>query len=826
MSGLRSLFGGSSKKDNDGATSPTPGGKNSKDKRRSDRSYGMSHIQEYTSRDDPRHGYRIRSTLDPRSNGQFIDMRSYGYPSHHAEPEFVRSRLMSQFQETLNAKLNEGIRKACLHWDDEVLTLENNYNNILAERNEMKGKNKDLANRVKALEKEVNDKVALLKEFQAGHMKSSGTRRLAPSSSTIQNDFEALEKRIRDTVFSRVARLSIHDPHIQVLMQHQPFLEAVKGIMCNVEETQGAENVPLGLMEVVEESEKKGLLMFMIQGVIHDILYKKVMTINMPGLDENELKVLGKIYEAISRSEGDQGTRIAQQWRADTFRKLAYWAENVEELSKHVETSPAVGEIAQVFRSIIDGAEKEIFRVLAPFCDPETPEGESFSRIVVDIVDRAFAFSILIGSQLSRYEIHRNIKSTDDFQAVPEHLENPNSENVPLFYAVPALIKTSGEDGEAYETPEPLVQGKIYVLFGIEDLIDDEDIDEDEPAASSQAQEKPLIKMASPVNGTEDLIESIGSSSPEIISRDEAMPPNQQSAAKTEISKQDQESAMESGKPAEGAATLPNPSMTNYSEIIVSGQELIVKESNEEAAATSEDKDAIAKTTSAINENATPKDPEAASTTTNQKIPDQENQDSQLQSILPSTKTTEQLLEPLPSSSLPSLESSYQSLEAHLTESPALPKDNLLPSLPPAQTHESLEAAIAATLTEINPADIAKREPVKEAEAETVTTLPTLSAGAKEQEGENNQLPPPSEMQMETSSKATPSSTLTTETPSPNEHELQTPLLTSSNSTISLAQSTPRSLPIAPVSLLNRDGDSKKAAVAVTEERAVGVETI
>ncbi|KAK6529164.1 hypothetical protein TWF694_004376 [Orbilia ellipsospora] len=793
MSGLRSLFGGSSKKDNDGSTSPTPGGK--KDKRRSDRSYGMAHIQEYTSRDDPRHGYRIRSNLDPRSH--------FGYSAHHVEPEFIRSRLMSQFQDTLNAKLNEGIRKACLHWDDEVLNLENNYHNILEERNGLKTENKNLANRVKALEKDVNDKVGLLKEFQAGHMKSSGSRRLAPSSSAIQNDFEALERRVRDTVFARMARLNIHDPHIQVLLQHKPFLEAVQGIMCNLEETKGAENVPLGLMEVVEESEKKGLLMYMMQGVIHDVLHKKVMMINMPGLDDNELKVLGKIYDVIARSEGDQGTKIAQQWRAETFRRLAYWAENIDELAKHVETSPAVSEIAQVFRSIIDGAEKEIFRVLAPFCDPETSEGENFSRMVVDIVDRAFAFSILIGSQLSRYELHRDIKSTDDFSAVPEHLENPNSENVPLFYAVPSLIKTSGEDGEAYETSELLVQGKIYVLFGIEDLIDDED--EEEPVASSKAQEKPLIKMASPVNGTEDLIESIGSSSPEIISREEAMVPIPPSVAKTEVPKQD--GVTESGKSsAEGAATMPSPKL------------------NEEAPATNEDKDVTAKTTSALNESATPKGPEAASTTTSEKMSGQENPDSPPQSTLPQAPTTtEQLLEPLPSSKLPSLGSSYQSLEAHLTEPPALPKDNLLSVLPQSQNQKPLEATIAATLTGENPADTANQQTAKEAEA--ATTLPTQSV-VKE---ESNHLSPPSETQTEISFKATPSSTLTIETPSLSEQNLKTLPPTSSNSKISLAQSTPRSLPTAPVNLLSREDDTKTAAVAVTvglEERAVGVETM
>lgn len=115
-------------------------------------------------------------------------------------------------------------------------------------------------------------------------------------------------------------------------------------------------------------------------------------------------------------------------------------------------------------------------------------------------MDRAFQFSILIGSQVARYELHRNVDNTDDFKAVPDHLDESasaaNSSNVSLFYAVPALVKTSSEDGEAYDPSELLVPGKIYVLFGYGDPIEEEQMQ-----APPDVPEKIPIQMASPVNG-------------------------------------------------------------------------------------------------------------------------------------------------------------------------------------------------------------------------------------------------------------------------------------------------------------------------------------
>ncbi|EPS43142.1 hypothetical protein H072_2876 [Dactylellina haptotyla CBS 200.50] len=852
----------STKKDgaSEGSTSPTPG---KKDKKNRDKSYGMAHLQEMTSREDPRYGYRIRSTMEPRSNGHFIDMRSMGYPSHHGEPDFIRSRLMGQFQETLNAKLNEGIRKACLHWDDEVLNLENNYHNVLEERNGLKTENKSLSNRVKALEKDVNDKVVLLKEFQAGHMKSSGSRRLAPSSSAISNDFEALERRVRDTVFGRVAKMSIHDPHIQVLLQHEPFLDALKGIMCNTEETKDAENLAASLLEVVDDPEKNGLLRYMMQGVIHDVLHKKIMGIAMPGLDDGELKVLQKVYEIIALSEGEQGMKMAQQWRAETYRRLAYWTENVDELAKHAEVSPAIGEVAMKLNTIVDGAEKEIFRILAPFCDKDTPEGEKFSLMIVDIVDKAFEFSILIGSQNSRYELHRNDDNVDDFKAVPEHLEKPSSDNAPLFYAVPALIKTSGEDGEAYEVSELLTQGKIYVLFGIGEMFDDLDEDEETEKTAATATEKPSIKMASPLNG-EDVIEPVGGS-PDLINKEEAVSEGQKSEPeKVDISEQAKATEPSTRPPVQGADTLPNesnPSMTERSEIIVHVQELIVmttckdkKESSEDPAtlATTETNGATATTTSGSNGNAitqiqvSPSKPEAettvtgqgtapvaglqaeASTTTSQGTPSPENPEPQLQCI---PKTASELLEASLNSKLPpSPESKFQSLEAHLTESPASQRDN---PVPPAVTRE------ARVTSSPNPETETKQEQVKEEEAsgppvtEQVASAsdPVQAATAKTQVTETSPTRSPTEEREqedqgeegeEESPALTPSSTPRIEITLPTEHELSLPALTSSSSSNSVVQSTPRTLPAGPVSLLS-NSDSK-TPVATTE--AVGVETV
>ncbi|KAF3204784.1 hypothetical protein TWF106_001433 [Orbilia oligospora] len=488
-----------SKKDNasDGSISPTPNSKREKRKEKQSISgHGMGNLREYTSHDDPRM-YHLRNGVDPRSNGRFIDMHGMGFSSRE-EPEFIRSRLMGQFQSSLNTAVTDSIRKACIHWDDEVLHLENSYQSVLEERNGLKTENKNLANRVKLLEAEVNNKVALLREFQSGHLKTAGSRKLAPSSSAISTEYEGLERRIKDTVFARLARLDIKDPYIETLLHHQPFLEAVKGIMVDATEAQEAENVPLNLLEVVEEAEKKGLLMWMIQGVVHDILHKKIMKIHMPGLNIEELQVMEKIFNIIALSEDGQGMRSAQEWRADTYRRLAYWAENVEELGKYIEAAPAISEMSQIFGDLIDGTEKEITRILEPLCD-QSPEGNNFSRLVVDIVDRAFQFSILIGSQTARYELHRDLDHTDDFKAVPDHLDESaaNNSNVSLFYGVPALVKTSSEDGEAYDVSELLVHGKIYVLFGFGDSIEEEE----QRVAPPEVPEKIPIQMASPVNG-------------------------------------------------------------------------------------------------------------------------------------------------------------------------------------------------------------------------------------------------------------------------------------------------------------------------------------
>ncbi|KAF3138593.1 hypothetical protein TWF569_008699 [Orbilia oligospora] len=489
-----------SKKENasDGSISPTPNSKREKRKEKQSISgHGMGNLREYTSHDDPRM-YHLRNGVDPRSNGRFIDMHGMGFSSRE-EPEFIRSRLMGQFQSSLNTAVTDSIRKACIHWDDEVLHLENSYQSVLEERNGLKTENKNLANRVKLLEAEVNNKVALLREFQSGHLKTAGSRKLAPSSTAISTEYEVLERRIKDTVFARLARLNIKDPYIEALLHHQPFLEAVKGIMVDAMEAQDAENVPLNLLEVVEEDEKKGLLMWMIQGAIHDILHKKIMKIHMPGLNIGELQVMEKIFNIIALSEDGQGMRSAQEWRADTYRRLAYWAENVEELGKYIEAAPAISEMSQIFGDLIDGTEKEITRILEPLCG-ESPEGKNFSRLVVDIVDRAFQFSILIGSQTARYELHRDLEHTDDFKAVPDHLDESASafnSNVSLFYGVPALVKTSSEDGEAYDVSELLVHGKIYVLFGFGDPIEEEQ----QQVVPPEVPEKIPIQMASPVNG-------------------------------------------------------------------------------------------------------------------------------------------------------------------------------------------------------------------------------------------------------------------------------------------------------------------------------------
>ncbi|KAK6529825.1 hypothetical protein TWF281_008984 [Arthrobotrys megalospora] len=807
-----------SKKDNasDGSISPPPNSKRDKRKEKSSNSsHGMTHLREYTSGDDPR--IRIRSGLDPRANGHFMDVRELGYNTR-GDPDFIRSRLVSQLQSSLNTAVTDSIRKACIHYDDEVLSLENNYHTVLEERNGLKIENKSLANRVKTLEQEVNAKVALLREFQSGHLKTAGSRKLAASSTAISTEYEDLERRVKNTVLSRLARLNIHDPNIQVLLGHQPFLQAVKDIMVDEKEAQEAENLPLGLLEVVEESEKKGLLMWMIQGVIHDVLHKKIMRIHMPGLDSNELKVMQKIFNSIALSEEGQGIKAALEWRADTYRRLAYWAENTKELGKYSEASPDINEISQVFGDLIDSTENEIKKILEPFCDEDTTDGKNFSGLIVDIVDRAFQFSILIGSQTARYELHKDIHNTDDFRAVPEHLDDKpgpdNISNASLFYAVPALVKTSSEDGEAYETSELLVQGKIYVLFGIGDAVEEEE--EEVP----DVPERPTVQLASPVTGgdleseTIDAITKIGTST-------EAGPTD-----KTKV--EPREVATDPSTKPSGADTLPNESNPNMKE---SSDQTPKNESN----------GVIATTTSSSSENDTPKEnpepanqssPEAeglqqeTSTKTSQVKADPENQEPQP----PATqRTPEKPSEASLSSEHPSSERNFQSLEAHLTEIPASPSLPNLPSIPK-QVVPLPQEATAATPEPQCPAPApVETETVPPVEAKDSTTPASPTASPATEAVEN----PPPQQPVETQPEISPEPS-TSSTPlkqeaalqSEPEHKLKSQL-TSSNNEISIAHSTPRTLP-AGLTKLNSSSDSSKSPIVATiqEGKGVDVETV
>ncbi|KAK6334711.1 hypothetical protein TWF718_010158 [Orbilia javanica] len=852
-----------SKKDNgsDGSISPTPNSKREKRKEKQSTSgHGMGYLRGYADNDDPRLAYHHRG--DPRSNGRFIDPRGMGF-SAREDPDIIRSRLMGQFQSSLNSVVTDSIRKACLHWDDEVLHLENNYHNVLEERNGLKTENKNLANKVKALEAEVNAKVALLREFQSGHLKTAGSKKLAPSSSAISTEYEGLERRIKDTVFARLARLNIKDPYIHTLLHHQPFLEAVKSIMVDAKEAEDAENVPLNLLEVVEESEKKGLLMWIIQGVIHDVLHRKVMDIHMPGLNLNELQVMEKIFNVIALSEEGQGMKSAQEWRADTYRRLAYWAENVEELGNHIKTSPVINEISQIFAAVIDGAETDIKRILQPLCD-ESPEGKNFSRLIVDIVDRAFQFSILIGSQTARYELHRDLDHTDDFKAVPDHLEEnasaANNSNVSLFYAVPALVKGSSEDGEAYDVSELLVSGKIYVLFGFGDLIEEEERLPDVP-------EKLPIQLASPVNGGDlehenlDAITPIRPNVPPAVPRE--LDVERHLDTPSETTPEPKSLAVDPSTNPSGADTLPNesnPSMTEFSEIIPE-QELIVistikdmTESSDQAPK-NEPSGATAMTTSNSSEKDTPKETldtskqqgqaaeeaphQEPSTKTGQVIADPKSPEPLPQAT---QQTPKELLEVLPNSGhLPSPEKKFQSPEAHLTETPAslsLPRPPSIPNqaAPPQQgvpaAIPELQCPVLAPVgTEPAPLPIQTQPPVSHtasvaAELEGIPR-PQVPLEAQEESSpepstsstsQNQELASQNELEQQQQQQHHLSSQLTNNNSESSNNE-------SSNSEISLMHSTPRTLPPGPIKL-NVSSDSSKIQVTMQEEKGTSVETV
>ncbi|KAF3164411.1 hypothetical protein TWF788_001195 [Orbilia oligospora] len=814
-----------SKKDNasDGSISPTPNSKREKRKEKQSISgHGMGNLREYTSHDDPRM-YHLRNGVDPRSNGRFIDMHGMGFSSRE-EPEFIRSRLMGQFQSSLNTAVTDSIRKACIHWDDEVLHLENSYQSVLEERNGLKTENKNLANRVKLLEAEVNNKVALLREFQSGHLKTAGSRKLAPSSSAISTEYEGLERRIKDTVFARLARLDIKDPYIETLLHHQPFLEAVKGIMVDATEAQEAENVPLNLLEVVEEAEKKGLLMWMIQGVVHDILHKKIMKIHMPGLNIEELQVMEKIFNIIALSEDGQGMRSAQEWRADTYRRLAYWAENVEELGKYIEAAPAISEMSQIFGDLIDGTEKEITRILEPLCD-QSPEGNNFSRLVVDIVDRAFQFSILIGSQTARYELHRDLDHTDDFKAVPDHLDESasaaNNSNVSLFYGVPALVKTSSEDGEAYDVSELLVHGKIYVLFGFGDSIEEEE----QRVAPPEVPEKIPIQMASPVNGGD-----IDSHDTEAITKAKT---SQRTVAETpdETKAEPKSIATDSSTKPSGADTLPSESNPNMTE------------SNDQPPK-HEPNGATVTTTSNSSENElsketldTPNSPsvpgaedilhQETSTQTDQVITDPGNLKPRPQAT---QKSLTELLESSPNNDHQSPERKFQNLGAHLTEipvSPSLPKP---PSIPEQTALLPQEVPVVTLELQCPDPALVKAETVPPQVQVENSTLPASHTASEATEAEETPRP---QVLVEIQREPSPES-LTSSIPQKQDLALRkepeqqpSSQLTNNNNETSLVQSTPRTLPPELINL-NSSSDSSKAPVVATTQKqeGVGIETL
>ncbi|KAF3920632.1 hypothetical protein ABW21_db0204632 [Orbilia brochopaga] len=528
-------------------------------------------------------------------------MQAFGSGGHHsshhsssrgaprpAQPEYVQSKLVRQME----ASLNQSVRQALLHWDEHALNLEVNYDELLHERNGLHQENRSLQKQVAALQKDVNEKVGLLKEFQEGHMKSTGSRRLAPSTSAISDDYEALERQVKNTVFARLARLNIRHPDIKQLLEHEPFMEAVKEAMVDQKAAKDAENLPLGLSEVVPPDEVKGLLNWMAQAVIHSVLHRRVMEMGMPGLHESELGAVNKVFELIALSEGDQGIKIAEQWRADTYKRLAYWAENIDDLTKYAESSTAVAEVASLFSTIIDSAEHDMYRILEPLCDENTPEGANFRQQLVAIVENALQFSMLIGSQVSRYKLLRTMQpgNNTDFAAVPEHLENSSADTTPLFYAVPALVKTSNEEGETYDVAELLREGKIYVLF---DVTPPRNLDdEDEPAtsvpdtasasASAPGPSEPEreIKLASPVNG-EDMIDQSTDSSLDIINREEAAIEKEQAQPPAEQRAQESEQRPESVEGAEDLephdARESNTSTMAFSETVtLNQQELII----------------------------------------------------------------------------------------------------------------------------------------------------------------------------------------------------------------------------------------------------------
>ncbi|KAK6495775.1 hypothetical protein TWF481_002821 [Arthrobotrys musiformis] len=486
---IASIFG-SKKGDANTSILPTP---NSNMDQRNGTKFASGHDighQDYM----PGGGLQIygHSAVALRPNGSFSNM--YGQGSSSRENYgLIHFELVDQFESSLNT-----IRGVYEHLGKQVRHFENNYQDVLKERNTVETENrklgikvKDLKVEVAALKSELNTNVAQLRELQADHLRTPSSRKLPPSSSTISNEFEDLERMIKHNVFMRLARLNIEGPYIKALSQHQPFLEAAKAIM--------ADNVTFSGLEVVGEPERMGSFLWLVQGVIHDVLYEKIMKIHMLGLNVNELQVMKKILDVITLSEKCQGIRSAHEWRADTYRRLAYWAENVKELEKYIEDSPAIGEIRQTFDDLIGGTKEAIRRIFKPLCD-ESPEGKGFSLFIAKIVDRAFQFNILIGSQTARYELHRDVGKTDNFKFVPDHLnESTDAANnwaVPLFYIIPALVKTSSEDGEVYDVPELLVDGKIYALSLSSDSAKEEKVPPDvagntiiQPASTSDSED-------------------------------------------------------------------------------------------------------------------------------------------------------------------------------------------------------------------------------------------------------------------------------------------------------------------------------------------------
>ncbi|KAF3934062.1 hypothetical protein ABW19_dt0204659 [Dactylella cylindrospora] len=384
----------------------------------------------------------------------------------------IKSELFRQVE----GSLIQYVGKVCRYYDEHAIAHERRYNDRINECDELRTEKAILQSRIDHIEKERDDALRRLREFQAEHMHTAGRKRLVPVNGKIEGDFEKIQKQVFNVVRMRLREREVGEQEIENLLAHKPFQDHANGLMLGQDASQESRITPITLFGPLGGVEKKKLALWVIQGVIHSILRKSIDRHGPPGLGQSEWEVINKISTAIATTSGEN-SKAAYEWRAETFRKLVDWRDYVsrlrsEDKEAYMDDYPVFREMEQSSIAFRKQTERLIYTVLEPICSLQTPGGQNFFNQISDIVDGFIRFGILIGEQMSTYELRMDIdgERTNDFEPAPDGLETPVSKADALFCALPALIRISNEEGELEDYEPLLVTGKMYLWSSFSEL--------------------------------------------------------------------------------------------------------------------------------------------------------------------------------------------------------------------------------------------------------------------------------------------------------------------------------------------------------------------